>query len=104
LFNHTSRFNYAEDIYNLAALEVEINKHTKNKFYGKDKIIEACDNGDTNKALKLMYKGKFTEEEMDCAFRLNPKIKEVFDKYNLNNVLSEELPTNEATKEKTMKM
>jgi hypothetical protein len=104
LYPHTSSFHYAEDIYNLAALEVEINKYIKKKFYGKDKIIDACEEGDINKALELLYKGKFTEEEMGCAFEVSPKIKEVFDKYNLNNVLSEELSTNEATKGKILKL
>jgi hypothetical protein len=104
LFPHTSSFHYAEDIYNLAALEVEINKHIKNKFYNKDKIIDACEKGDVNKALELLHKGKFTEEEMKPALEVSSKVKEVFDKYNLHNVLAEVLPVNEDVKPKAPKI
>jgi hypothetical protein len=104
LFPHTSRFSYAEDVYNLAALEVEINKHIKNKFYNKDKIIDACESGDMNKALELLYKGKFTEDEMTIAFEISPRIREVFGKYNLHNVLAEVLPVNDVNKPKPNKM
>jgi len=104
LFVGNSRFHYAEDVYNLTALELEINKFIKKRFYGKDHIIDACDNGDTNEAMQLLYKGKFTKEEMEVAFEISPKTKEVFEKYQLHDELKETLQSNENVKEKTHKI
>lgn len=104
LFHGSSGFNYAEDKYNLAALELEINKHIKKKFYNKDKIIDACNTGNINEALELLHKGKFTEEDMQCAFEVSPKVKDVFDKYNLHQVLEQSLTSNEDIKTKAPKI
>jgi hypothetical protein len=104
LYMHSSRFNYATDVLDTAAIEAEIARFIKKNYYAKDLFIQNCEDGKMNEAIGLLHKSKFKEEDLQDMLERNPKAKKIFELHNLHELLIETLPNNENNKDRKFKI
>lgn len=91
LFSGTSKFAYCEDVFNTAAIELEVYKHIKNKYYNKEILIGMCNEENLPEVMAILKKSKFTNEELEETFNNNPSVQKILGINNLYNDLSNNL-------------
>jgi hypothetical protein len=94
LYSDSSRFNYAEDVYNTSIIDMNLNKLIRNKFYNKEILIGNCNEGNIEKIIHTLNQSKFKEEELKEVFQENPNVKHFFDLHSLHNLLVKNLTIN----------